>query len=112
MNKHVKIFGALSDKLRLTIVLILFPGERCVCEIERVLNIEQSRVSHSLKILKNAGIINYKKSGKWRIYYLTSSFKRMKSFKNLAEEISLTKLQEKRLKEIKKCGRKKLCSQD
>ena len=62
MDKFIKIFRALSDENRLRIYLLLSQAELCVCELINILNIEQSRISHGLRILKEAGLIDNHKS--------------------------------------------------
>jgi len=50
METAIKIFKALSDETRLRIYLLLLQGELCVCELETILNMEQSRISHIVRI--------------------------------------------------------------
>ncbi|GAG94807.1 unnamed protein product, partial [marine sediment metagenome] len=54
MEAAIKMFKALSDETRLRIYLLLLQGELCVCELVNILNMEQSRISHSVRILKEA----------------------------------------------------------
>ena len=61
-------FKALGDETRLSIVRLLMGKELCVCDIIDAFNISQPAISHHLKILKNAGIVNDTREGKW-IYY-------------------------------------------
>jgi DNA-binding transcriptional ArsR family regulator len=63
-----KIFHALSTPERLKIVEFLRSGERCVCEIGPHLNQIQPVVSRHLKILKDAGIVRFRKDGTRRMY--------------------------------------------
>ncbi len=62
------VFHALSDPIRLEIVSYLRDGEKCVCEIVPHLALIQPLISRHLKILKNAGIVNFKKDGTKRMY--------------------------------------------
>ena len=62
------VFHALSDPIRLEIVAYLRNGEKCVCEIVPYLNIIQPLVSRHLKILKNAGVVKFRKEGTKRMY--------------------------------------------
>lgn len=62
------IFHALSDPIRLEIVSYLRDGEKCVCEIVPHLNLIQPLVSRHLKILKDSGIVRFRKDGTKRIY--------------------------------------------
>jgi DNA-binding transcriptional ArsR family regulator len=63
-----KKLRALSDLTRLKIFLLLRNGEKCVCEIEYLLNMHQSSVSRNLGILENSDLITKRKSGKWTYY--------------------------------------------
>ena len=62
------VFHALSDPIRLEILSFLRDGEKCVCEIVPHLGLIQPLVSRHLKILKDAGIIRYRKDGTKRMY--------------------------------------------
>lgn len=63
-------FHALSDEARVRIVEMLSHKERCVCELEQVLDIAQSRLSFHLKVLKDANLIADRKEGRWMYYGL------------------------------------------
>jgi len=72
LDKLVKILKALGDKNRLRIVKMLQQKELCVCEITAVLRLATSTVSNHLSILKDAGIIEDRKDGKWVEYCLNT----------------------------------------
>jgi len=61
-------FHALSDETRLQVVEMLSHGERCVCELQEVLDAAQSRLSFHLKVLKDAGLVTDRRDGRW-VYY-------------------------------------------
>ena len=63
-------FHALADETRVQIVEMLSHKERCVCELEQVLDIAQSKVSFHLKVLKDAGLITERREGRWMFYGL------------------------------------------
>jgi ArsR family transcriptional regulator, arsenate/arsenite/antimonite-responsive transcriptional repressor len=63
-------FAALSDETRLQIVEILADGERCVCELQEALDAGQSRLSFHLRKLKEAGLVDDRKDGRWSYYSL------------------------------------------
>lgn len=67
-DKKIEIFKALSNPMRLEIIEILANGEKCVCEIVKSLNYEQSHISKGLIKLKEAGIIKDRKEG-LKVYY-------------------------------------------
>lgn len=64
----LKTFRALSDPTRLRVVLLLMEQDLCVCELMFILKMEQSRVSHQLRILREAGLIEDVREGRWMIY--------------------------------------------
>jgi ArsR family transcriptional regulator len=66
------LFHALSDEIRLNVVGLLLPGERCVCELMAELDMAQSRLSWHLKTLSDAGIISGRKEGRWVYYSLNA----------------------------------------
>jgi ArsR family transcriptional regulator len=67
------VFHALSDPIRLEIIGYLRNGKKCVCEIVPHLNLIQPLVSRHLKILKDAGIIRFRKDGTKRMYSIVNS---------------------------------------
>lgn len=66
-------FYAFSDDTRLRIVISLIIKPLCVGEIANLLNINQTTVSHQLKILKSLNIISGERSGKNIFYYIKNS---------------------------------------
>ncbi|MBY9004952.1 MAG: helix-turn-helix transcriptional regulator [Candidatus Lokiarchaeota archaeon] len=63
-----QFFSALANKKRIIIINILKKKDRCVCEIEAILDESQSAVSHHLRILEKAGLIKGWKKGKFTHY--------------------------------------------
>ena len=90
MKKLVKIFRALSDETRLNIYSLLLQRKLCVCELEAILKIEQSRISHGLRILKEANLINNYRTGKWNIYSVNQKIKDNKVIQGLKDELKLS----------------------
>ncbi len=72
MKELTSIFKALSDPNRVAILKLLEKKPICVCEFPSLLNIALSTVSKHLSILRDAGLIADKKSGKWVIYSLNT----------------------------------------
>lgn len=66
-------FQALSDPLRLSIIELLRERELCVCELQEILEISQSKLSFHLKILKEAHLLASRQQGRWVYYSLNSS---------------------------------------
>lgn len=59
---------ALADPTRLRIMLLLMKEELCVCELETVLGMEQSRISHALRALRDANLIDERRESRWVFY--------------------------------------------
>ena len=70
LDRAVGLFHALSDATRLSALDMLRDGEKCVCELQDRLDIAQSRLSFHLKVLKDAGIVNDRREGRWSYYEL------------------------------------------
>ena len=66
-------FYAFSDATRLKIIMLLTIKAFCVGEISAVLNINQTTVSHQLKILKSLNIVESDRKGKNIIYYIKNN---------------------------------------
>ena len=62
------LLKALSDPLRLQVLNQLSTGERCVCDLTSSLSLSQSRLSFHLKVMKEAGLLSDRQSGRW-VYY-------------------------------------------
>jgi ArsR family transcriptional regulator, arsenate/arsenite/antimonite-responsive transcriptional repressor len=71
--RAVRLFHALSDPTRLSILERLRLGERCVCEMTDALDAAQSRLSFHLKVLKDAGLVTDRPNGRWMYYTLNQA---------------------------------------
>ena len=81
-----KIFG---DATRVKILFSLFESEMCVCAIAELLGMNQSAISHQLKILKDAKLVGNRRDGKTIYYYLLDDHVRAivaQGFEHLIEE--------------------------
>jgi DNA-binding transcriptional ArsR family regulator len=65
-----EIFKILGDPTRIKILHALFKRELCVCDIVAVVAMEQSAVSHQLRLLRGARLVKYRKEGKMVWYSL------------------------------------------
>ena len=69
MERLLQVFKALGDETRLRIVnLLLECGELCVCDLERVLDMPQSRISRHLSYLKLCSLLRDRRDGMWVLY--------------------------------------------
>jgi ArsR family transcriptional regulator len=70
MKPTVTSLKAVSEEIRLRILLLLSGRQACVCELMEVFAMAQSKLSHHLIALRNAGLIQDEKRGKWNFYRL------------------------------------------
>lgn len=68
LTRAETLFHALSDATRLEILEMLRSGERCVCDLQDELDAAQSRLSFHLRVLKEAGLVEDRKEGRWSYY--------------------------------------------
>jgi ArsR family transcriptional regulator, arsenate/arsenite/antimonite-responsive transcriptional repressor len=71
-KKAVTLFHALSDETRLELLERLRDGEQCVCELTDAMKAAQSRLSFHLKVLKDAGLVEDRREGRWMYYSLSA----------------------------------------
>ena len=62
------LFKVFSDPTRVRILYALLSQERCVQEIADALDMNQSAISHQLRVLKQSALVKYRREGK-TIYY-------------------------------------------
>lgn len=68
----LKLFKILSDETRLNIVLLLREsGELCVCDLCTTLKQSQPKISRHLAMLRESGLLQDRKQGKWVHYRLS-----------------------------------------
>jgi ArsR family transcriptional regulator len=63
-----ELFKVFGDTTRIKILCALFESEMCVCDIAALLCMNQSAISHQLRVLKQARLVKYRKEGKV-VYY-------------------------------------------
>jgi ArsR family transcriptional regulator, arsenate/arsenite/antimonite-responsive transcriptional repressor len=61
-------FMALADKTRLRLLNLMREGEICVCFFTEVLEESQPKISRHLAYLRNAGLVEARRDGKWMHY--------------------------------------------
>lgn len=62
------IFKALSDENRLNILRKVAETEICGCQLTELFSLSQPTISHHLKVLITAGLVNVDRRGKWSYY--------------------------------------------
>jgi DNA-binding transcriptional ArsR family regulator len=66
-----QLFSQLSSSTRIRLLSMLALDDLCVCELADALKISQPAVSHHLRLLRQSGVVRYKKVGKQVIYYIS-----------------------------------------
>ena len=69
-QKEAQILKALAHPTRLLIVETLLVGQKCVSDIQELLQASQPNVSQHLNILKISGIVDFQQKGNLRCYHL------------------------------------------
>ena len=64
------LFSVFSDKTRLRIVCALAMSRTCVTDLSDILKINQTTVSHQLRLLRNLGVVDCERAGKILYYSL------------------------------------------
>jgi len=65
------VFSALGDEIRLKIIHLLAQHEAlCVCELQQAFDVEQPTISHHLRILRDANLVDVQRRGTWAYYSL------------------------------------------
>ncbi len=71
MRDIVNVFKALSDPTRIRIIKLLQKRPMCVCELTSILGVGQPTVSHHLRILRDAGVLDSIRNGLWVEYEIS-----------------------------------------
>ncbi|OBF50692.1 transcriptional regulator [Mycobacterium sp. 852002-50816_SCH5313054-b] len=67
------MFKALADPVRLRLLSLIAShpgGEACVCEISATFDVSQPTISHHLKLLRSAGLLDCERRGTWVYYWV------------------------------------------
>jgi ArsR family transcriptional regulator, arsenate/arsenite/antimonite-responsive transcriptional repressor len=63
-----RLFAALADRTRLRLLNLMNGREVCVCYFVEILRQSQPKISRHLAYLRNAGVVNARREGKWMHY--------------------------------------------
>lgn len=72
-DRTAETFDLISDPTRVKILWLLCHTEDCVANIAAAVSMSSPAVSHHLRVLKQAGLLTYRKSGKETYYTLADS---------------------------------------
>ena len=82
-----QVFRALGDPVRLRLVSLIGAhqgGEACVCDLTAAFSLTQPTISHHLKVLREAGLIDSERRGTWVYYWLVpTALERMSALLSL-----------------------------
>ena len=65
-----ELFKVFGDSTRIRILFVLLQAEVCVCDLAAALNMNQSAISHQLRILKQNKLVKARREGKSIFYSL------------------------------------------
>ncbi len=86
IDQYVQLSKALGDRNRLEIILLLTKGEQCACELLKRFSITQPTLSHHMKILAEASLIEVRKDGKWSYYSINCPT--LREFRSFVDQIT------------------------
>ena len=73
MGKMAEYFQNFSDTTRVRILACLCMSDMCVSDISSLLSINQTTVSHQLKLLKTQNLVSFRRDGKILVYSLADN---------------------------------------
>jgi ArsR family transcriptional regulator, arsenate/arsenite/antimonite-responsive transcriptional repressor len=68
-----RVFKALSDPVRLRLLSLIASyggGEACVCDLMGTFDVSQPTISHHLRVLREAGLVDCERRGTWVYYWV------------------------------------------
>ncbi|QCW03197.1 metalloregulator ArsR/SmtB family transcription factor [Natrinema pallidum] len=73
VNAELDVLSALANETRYTLVRVLVAAETelCVCELNAVVDVTESGLSHALSALVEAGLVSSRNDGRWKKYRAT-----------------------------------------
>ena len=83
-----RVFKAFCDENRLQILELLRSGEKCACKLLDDLQISQPTLSHHMKILCDANLVQGRKEGKW-VHYSINPAGAERAKQLLTEQLTL-----------------------
>jgi ArsR family transcriptional regulator len=88
------MFKALGDPVRLRLLSLIAShpgGQACVCEISGTFDVSQPTISHHLKLLRSAGLLDCERRGTWVYYWvIPAALQQLSSVLRIEEPIVST----------------------
>ncbi|HEX2863915.1 MAG TPA: metalloregulator ArsR/SmtB family transcription factor [Deinococcales bacterium] len=66
----LSLLTALANETRFRLLRLLHGADLCVCELEALTGLGQSKLSYHLAILRDAGLVSSREDGRWNVYHL------------------------------------------
>jgi DNA-binding transcriptional ArsR family regulator len=114
MLKTLNMMKALSDENRIRALMMITSGELCVCQIIEMLGLAPSTVSKHISILRQAGLVETRKEGRW-VYYKRADHE-AQSVRNILDWLGNQLKNDKRilndvkqLRRMKKMSKEQIC---
>lgn len=70
LDRRARVIKAMAHPARLAMLEAMVNGERCVCELQRIVGSDMSTVSKHLAVMRDAGLVADRKEGLWVHYRL------------------------------------------
>ena len=117
LRETLRVTKALADAQRIRILMLLEPGELCVCQIVEVLGLAPSTVSKHLSVLAGADLVRMRKHGRWAHYRLPKRTQHdpgrpaLAWIRSTLKEDEQIQADRKKLKFVMTCDPEELCRQ-
>lgn len=113
MKQPLHTVRALADEIRMRAWKALEAGELCLCELIELLDRSPATVSRHLSLLRQAGLIEYRKEGRWHYYgrakYAGASARMLRALDRMLDDDDAVRSDKKRLNRIQRKSREELC---
>lgn len=73
MNAITRLLSTLADPIRLRLSRLLYRQELCVCELMEAVQLPQYKVSRHLREMRQAGLVEATRSGRWMHYRISGA---------------------------------------
>lgn len=106
MLNTLSLLEGLANVNRLYLFLVLLKKDFCVCELQEILDLEQSRLSHQLRLLKFYGLVKSTQEGRWMTYYVPDEVKKNPIIQALARNTELPPTLQEKIPRVRIRGKK------
>lgn len=90
MREILAILNGLGNEVRLRIFSLLLERDLCVCELQELLKMEQSRLSHQLRLMRYLGLVETKQEGRWVVYSIPEKIRKNPIVRSIRQSLALS----------------------